>query len=140
MKRRGSTGKRLPVLIEVKLSPEETKSGVEPESEEAARLLERLPDLQSSGNARADDHCAVGRGGRCDAGVLSQFAGVARSVGGGASRTEFRCAVDGDEWRFCAGELQKARHAFALERRCLASAAPRATEHGVMMPLRHRKE
>jgi len=39
-------GKRLPVLIEVKLSHEETKAGVEPESEEAARLLERLPDLE----------------------------------------------------------------------------------------------
>ena len=37
--------KRLPVLIEVKLSPEETKAGLEPESDEAARLLERLPDL-----------------------------------------------------------------------------------------------
>ena len=41
----GKAGKRLPVLIEVKLSPEATKTGVEPESEEAARLLERLPDL-----------------------------------------------------------------------------------------------
>jgi pyridoxal phosphate enzyme (YggS family) len=39
-------GKRLPVLIEVKLSPEETKAGLEPESAEAAQLLERLPDLQ----------------------------------------------------------------------------------------------
>lgn len=38
-------GKRLPVLIEVKLSPEESKAGVEPESEETAKLLERLPDL-----------------------------------------------------------------------------------------------
>ena len=42
----GRLGKRLPVLIEVKLSPEETKSGVDPESDEAARLLERLPDLK----------------------------------------------------------------------------------------------
>lgn len=41
----GKLDKRLPVLIEVKLSPEETKSGVEPESEEAAILLEGLPDL-----------------------------------------------------------------------------------------------
>ncbi len=41
----GRLGKRLPVLIEVKLSPEDTKSGVEPESDEAAQLLERLPDL-----------------------------------------------------------------------------------------------
>ncbi|MGD0734315.1 MAG: YggS family pyridoxal phosphate-dependent enzyme [Terracidiphilus sp.] len=37
--------KRLPVLIEVKLSPEETKAGLEPESAEAAQLLDRLPDL-----------------------------------------------------------------------------------------------
>lgn len=41
----GKMGKRLPVLMEVKLSPEETKAGLEPESVEAARLLERLPDL-----------------------------------------------------------------------------------------------
>jgi hypothetical protein len=38
-------GKRLPVLIEVKLSHEDTKSGVEPQSDEAGQLLERLPDL-----------------------------------------------------------------------------------------------
>jgi pyridoxal phosphate enzyme (YggS family) len=38
-------GKRLPVLIEVKLSPEETKTGLPPESDEAGQLLERLPDL-----------------------------------------------------------------------------------------------
>jgi hypothetical protein len=41
----GRTGKRLPVLIEVKLSPEETKAGVEPQSAEMSLLLERLPDL-----------------------------------------------------------------------------------------------
>jgi hypothetical protein len=48
----GRFGKRLPVLIEVKLSPEETKTGVAPESDEAARLLGRLPDwphLQTRG-------------------------------------------------------------------------------------------
>lgn len=38
-------GKRLAVLIEVKLSPEETKAGLDPESAEAAALLERLPGL-----------------------------------------------------------------------------------------------
>jgi hypothetical protein len=37
--------KRLPVLIEVKLSDEETKAGVDPESSEAAALLERLSDF-----------------------------------------------------------------------------------------------
>ncbi len=37
--------KRLPVLLEIKLSPEETKSGLDPNSAEAAQLLERLPDL-----------------------------------------------------------------------------------------------
>jgi PLP dependent protein len=41
----GNCAKRLPVLIEVKLSPEETKAGVVPDSAEAAQLLERLPDL-----------------------------------------------------------------------------------------------
>jgi len=41
----GKLGKRLPVLIEVKLSPEETKAGLEPESVEAAELLERLAEL-----------------------------------------------------------------------------------------------
>jgi hypothetical protein len=41
----GKYGKRLPVLIELKLSPEETKSGLDPKSEEASLLLERLPDL-----------------------------------------------------------------------------------------------
>jgi pyridoxal phosphate enzyme (YggS family) len=42
----GKLSKRLPVLIEVKLSPEATKAGLEPESTEAAQLLERLPDLE----------------------------------------------------------------------------------------------
>ena len=40
-------GKRLPVLLEVKLSPEETKAGLEQESAAAAELLERLPDLEN---------------------------------------------------------------------------------------------
>jgi len=40
----GKLAKRLPVLIEVKLSPEETKAGLEPEL--ADELLERLPDLE----------------------------------------------------------------------------------------------
>ncbi len=37
--------KRLPVLIEVKLSAEETKAGLDPDSADTAALLERLPDL-----------------------------------------------------------------------------------------------
>ena len=41
----GKLHKRLPVLIEVKLSPEETKEGLDPASHEAAHLLEVLPDL-----------------------------------------------------------------------------------------------
>jgi PLP dependent protein len=39
------SGKRLPVLLEVKLSTEETKEGLEPNSEDLKKLLERLPDL-----------------------------------------------------------------------------------------------
>jgi hypothetical protein len=38
--------KRLPVLIEVKLSAEETKAGLDPDSADTAALLERLPDLE----------------------------------------------------------------------------------------------
>jgi pyridoxal phosphate enzyme (YggS family) len=41
-----STRKRLPVLLEIKLSPEETKAGLLPDSAETAQLLERLPDLE----------------------------------------------------------------------------------------------
>ena len=41
----GHLGRRLSILIEVKLSPEETKSGVDPDSSEAGQLLERLPEL-----------------------------------------------------------------------------------------------
>lgn len=37
--------KRLPILIEVKLSAEETKAGLDPNSSEAAELLARLPTL-----------------------------------------------------------------------------------------------
>jgi PLP dependent protein len=37
--------KRLPILIEVKLSPEESKAGLDPNSPESAALLERLHDL-----------------------------------------------------------------------------------------------
>ena len=43
----GKLHKRLPVLIEVKLSPEETKAGVDPDSAEAAALLEALPGFHS---------------------------------------------------------------------------------------------
>lgn len=35
----------LPVLLEIKLSPEDSKSGLEPDSTEMAELLEQLPDL-----------------------------------------------------------------------------------------------
>jgi hypothetical protein len=42
----GKCAKRLPILIEVKLSSEETKAGLDPASAEAAQLLERLPDWE----------------------------------------------------------------------------------------------
>lgn len=42
----GKLGKRIPILLEVKLSSEETKEGLEPESAEAEQLLEALPDLR----------------------------------------------------------------------------------------------
>jgi PLP dependent protein len=39
------TGRRLAVLLEVKLSGEESKAGLEPDSAELGLLLERLPEL-----------------------------------------------------------------------------------------------
>jgi hypothetical protein len=41
----GKLSKRLPILIEVKLSTEETKAGLDPNSSEATELFERLPTL-----------------------------------------------------------------------------------------------
>ena len=38
-------GRRLPVLLEIKLSREEAKSGFDPESAELRELLDQLPDL-----------------------------------------------------------------------------------------------
>ena len=43
----GKCVKQLPVLIEVKLSPEESKAGLDPGSTEAAQLLERLPEFEN---------------------------------------------------------------------------------------------
>jgi hypothetical protein len=41
----GKLGKTLPILLEIKLSHEPTKNGVEPDSAEMQSLLERLPDM-----------------------------------------------------------------------------------------------
>ena len=40
-------GEKLPVLLEIKLSHEETKTGLVPDSAELAELLERLPTLSA---------------------------------------------------------------------------------------------
>ena len=42
-----AAAKRLPVLIEIKLSPEATKHGVAPDANELHEMLERLPDLKN---------------------------------------------------------------------------------------------
>ena len=39
-------GRRLPILVEIKLSHEETKAGLAPDSAELSDLLERLPNFQ----------------------------------------------------------------------------------------------
>jgi pyridoxal phosphate enzyme (YggS family) len=43
----GQFGKKLPVLLEIRLSSEETKTGLDPHSDELQILLERLPDLEN---------------------------------------------------------------------------------------------
>ena len=40
-------GRRLAVMIEIKLSPEESKAGLEPDSAELGALLDRLPDFSA---------------------------------------------------------------------------------------------
>jgi pyridoxal phosphate enzyme (YggS family) len=40
------SGKKLPILIEIKLSAEESKAGLAPNSRELEELLEKLPDLK----------------------------------------------------------------------------------------------
>ena len=40
-------GKHLPILIEIKLSPEPSKHGLAPDADELRQLLERLPELGS---------------------------------------------------------------------------------------------
>ncbi len=42
-----AAGKRLPILIEIKLSTEATKHGIAPDANELHQLLERLPDLRN---------------------------------------------------------------------------------------------
>ncbi len=42
-----ATHKRLPILVEIKLSPEASKHGIGPEADELNALLERLPDLNN---------------------------------------------------------------------------------------------
>jgi pyridoxal phosphate enzyme (YggS family) len=41
-----SAGKRLPILVEIKLSPEVSKHGLAPDSDALQQLLERLPELE----------------------------------------------------------------------------------------------
>jgi len=56
----GRYGKRLPVLIELKLSPEATKTGLNPESAEAAQLARTLARFFEPERARPDDDRAWG--------------------------------------------------------------------------------
>jgi pyridoxal phosphate enzyme (YggS family) len=42
-----SAGKRLPILVEIKLSPEASKHGLAPDADDLEQLLERLPELES---------------------------------------------------------------------------------------------
>ena len=99
----GKTGKRLPVLIEVKLSPEETKAGLEPESEEAAQLLERLPDLLDLEMRGLMTIAPWGAAEDVTRACFRSLRDVAGPLGRCASESEFRCSVDGDERGLCAG-------------------------------------
>ena len=96
----GKLGKRLPVLIEVKLSEEETKSGLDPESAEAAQLLERLPDLEHLDARGLMTIAPWGVAEEITRALFPHAARVARPLGRGASAPLAGCAFDGHERRF----------------------------------------
>jgi len=98
----GRYRKRLPVLIEVKLSPEATKAGLTPESAEAAQLLERLPDF-SNLNVRGLMTIAPWGAPEDETAPVPQPAHVARPLGRGAPESASRRAVHGHERRFSVG-------------------------------------
>jgi len=86
----GKLGKRLPVLIEVKLSPEETKAGVDPESAEAAALLERLQDFA---NLEARGLMTIAPWGAPESTTRECFRAL-RTLRDGWARTHSRLALD----------------------------------------------
>ena len=88
-------GRRLAVMIEIKLSPEESKAGLEPDSAELRLLLDRLPDLAALDASRADDGASVSGGSFCGAALFRAVAGAAGSVGSGASAAFLCRAFDG---------------------------------------------
>ncbi len=96
----GRLGKRLPVLIEVKLSPEDTKSGVEPESDEAAQLLERLPDLAHLDTRGLMTIAPWGVAEDVTRDCFRSLRAVAGPLGSFAPAAGSRRAVDGHERRF----------------------------------------
>jgi uncharacterized pyridoxal phosphate-containing UPF0001 family protein len=100
----GKVKKRLPVLIEVKLSPEATKNGVEPESDDAAQLLERLPDLMDLEVRGLMTIAPWGAAEDVTRACFRSLRDVAGPVGRGTSEVASGHAVDGDEWRLCAGD------------------------------------
>ncbi len=139
----GRLGKRLPVLIEVKLSSEETKAGLEPDSAGAAELLERLPELHHLKLRGLMTIASV----RCfrsrDAGLLSQLARVARPLGRGAPEFGVWRALDGHERRlfsgYCRGRYAHSRGHGALWRaqsRDGAGLMLRSTAAGVTLAVR----
>jgi PLP dependent protein len=40
-------GKRMPILVEIKLSPEDSKHGLAPDADDLQQLLERMPDFKN---------------------------------------------------------------------------------------------
>ena len=114
-------GRVLPVLLEIKLSPEESKSGLDPESPELVQLLERMPELPGLRVARPDDGAAVV--GRCRVRAAlfrsaAPFASISlRRAWPGLDFSQLSMGMSGIlRWR-----SRKARRACGLGRRCLAS-------------------
>ena len=118
----GKLGKRLPVLIEVKLSPEETKAGLEPESAEAAELLERLPDLE---HLETRGLMTIAPWGVAEDVTRACFRSLREWRDRWAAaypKLKLGCVVDGDERGLCAGDCRGRDADSRSGRRCLGSA------------------
>ena len=97
-------GRVLPVLLEIKLSPEESKSGLDPESPELSQLLERMPDLPGLKLRGLMTVPPWSEDPECARPYFHPVAAFARPACGAVAGAGLLAAVDGDVGGFRGGD------------------------------------